>query len=424
MPSIHLPYVNIALDAFALIVTLIVFIACVQEYSNKKIGSKKFLIFQISVIVALVAAMVGWLGEGHPSLWVMTSVANTVMACACRIAILGFMAYLVESLYSNSRAAFCIFVVFKVLCVLSILFCIGNAFFGYVFYVNETGHYEHTDNYTMGFVYLLYPILAFFAITLMAFLAKSSAKVNRFTFFVYTLFPVAGVIIDYTFHGISLTCVGFAISILVIYTNIYLTRQKQIQAQKNALMLSQINPHFVYNTLSTIASMCDISPKQAKNLTIDFSKYLRSNINSLSSDGLISFDQEMDHVECYLKIEKARFRERLNIIYSVQCKDFKIPPLTVQPLVENAIKHGITKKTGGGTVKICTYEEDANYVIDIIDDGVGFDTESSEEHVGLNNVRTRVEDMCRGELSIKSTIGVGSRVTIKMPKKFQKRGKW
>ena len=422
MPSIHLPYVNIALDAFALIVTLIVFIACVQEYSNKKIGSKKFLIFQISVIVALVADMLGWLGEGHSSMWLMTSVANTVMACACRIAILGFMAYLVESLYSNSRAAFCVFVVFKALCVLSILFCIGNAFFGYVFYVNETGHYEHTENHAMGFVYLLYPILAFFAITLMAFLAKTSARVNRWAFFVYTLFPVFGVIIDYTFHGISLTCAGFAVSVLVIYTNIYLTRQKQLEEQRNALMLSQINPHFVYNTLSTIAAMCDMSPKQAKHLTIDFSQYLRSNINSLSSSSLIAFEQEMDHVECYLKIEKARFRDHLNIVYSIQCKDFSVPPLTIQPLVENAIKHGITKKADGGTLKICTYENDANYVIDIIDDGVGFDTESCEMHVGLDNVRSRVAAMCKGEVTVKSMSDVGTRVTIELPKKFQRKG--
>ena len=194
-----------------------------------------------------------------------------------------------------------------------------------------------------------------------------------------------------------------------------------IEKQKNALMLSQINPHFVYNTLSTIASMCDISPKQAKHLTIDFAKYLRQNIDTLTSEELIPFDQEINHVECYLKIEQARFREHLNVIYSIQCREFNIPPLTVQPLVENAIKHGITKKAKGGTIKISTFEEDKNYVIEIIDDGVGFDTEGTKMNVGINNVKNRVARMCKGDVNIKSTLGIGTRVTIEIPKKKGKR---
>ena len=421
MPSIHLPYVNIALDTFALVVTLIILASCISEYSNKRIGSKHFLLFQASIAVALVSDIIAWLGEGHPSLSLMTIISNTVMACACRVAIIGFMAYLVASLYANSRAARLILHIFYAICTLSILFCIGNAFYAYAFYVTPSGHYEHSGNMAMGVLYLLYPIFAALALVLMALFAKKSANVHRSLFLLYTLFPTVGVVLDYTVHGIALTCAGFTVSILIIYTNIYLARQKEIQAQKNALMLSQINPHFVYNTLSTIAAMCDVSPKQAKYLTIDFSQYLRKNINSLSSAPLIPFDQELEHVECYLKIEKARFRENLNIIYSIQCRDFSIPPLTVQPIAENAIKHGITKKAEGGTIKISTFEEDYCYVIEVIDDGVGFDTENAEMHVGLENVKSRVASNCRGELFVKSTVGVGTRVRIEIPKKKGKR---
>ena len=417
MPSLHLPYVNIALDAFALVVTLIILISCVSEFSVKRLGSKHFLLYQISIAVALVADMVGWLGEGHPELSLMTVIANTIMACACRVAIAGFMGYLISSLYSNSRAADIVLYTFRALCCLSILFCIGNAYHGWAFYVAETGHYEHTGSVMMGFIYLLYPILAAIAIWLMAAFAKSAVQTSRLALVVYTLFPVVSVIADYVFHGLSLTCAGFTVSILAIYASIYRTRQKELTMQKNALMLSQINPHFIYNTLSTIAAMCDVSPKQAKSLTIDFSKYLRKNINSLNSEALIPFEQEMEHVECYLKIEKARFRERLNVIYSIQCKEFSVPPLTVQPLVENAIKHGITKKAAGGTIKICTYEEDERYVVEIIDDGVGFDVESTEMHVGLQNVRSRIAVLCRGDLTVKSTVSVGTRVRLEIPKK-------
>ena len=167
--------------------------------------------------------------------------------------------------------------------------------------------------------------------------------------------------------------------------------------------------------------MCDISPKLAKNLTIDFSRYLRQNLNSMTDEHLIPFEKELEHVECYLRIEKTRFRENLNVIYSIQCKDFYIPPLTVQPIVENAVKHGITKKADGGTVKISTFSTEKSYVIEIIDDGVGFDPEAltaqDQRHVGLENVESRVTRMCKGSIFVKSTVDVGTRVTIEIPRK-------
>ena len=417
MPSIYLPYVNIALDSFALIVVLTVFIACVGEFSNKKIGSRSFLVFQISIIAALIADIIAWVGEGHPELWVMTVAANTARASFCHIAIIGFMGYLIACLYTNSRAALFVLGIYRFLCALSILLCIGDAFYGYVYYVTPGGHYEHTGDISMGMIHLLFPILSIMALILLAIFARRSAKLNRFAFFIYTVIPTATFILDYVFHGLSLTCAGFAVMLLVIYTSIYIQRQKELEAQKNALMLSQINPHFVYNTLSTIAAMCETSPRQAKYLTVDFSKYLRRNIDSMTSDELIPFEREMEHVECYLKIEKTRFRERLNVIYSIGCKDFNVPPLTIQPLVENAVKHGITKKAEGGTVKISTCEMDRCYVIKIIDDGVGFNSEETEFHVGLENVKNRIAAMCRGDVTFKSTVGVGTRVTIMIPKK-------
>ena len=426
MPSIHLPYVNIALDTFALLVTLIVFSTCISEYSKNKTGPRRyFLLYQASVVIALIADIVAWACEGHPSLSVVIMVSNTVVACFFRLAIVGFMGYLTASLYPSSRAAAFVFTVFNVLCVLSILFCIGNVFSGYAFYVTETGHYEHSGSIVMGFYHLFYPIMATIVVVLMSFLAKRSVYINPFAFLLYTFFPVVGVVIDYTLHGYSMTGAGFAISILVIYTSIYRTRRRELEAQKNALMLSQINPHFTYNTLSAIAAMCDTSPKLAKNLTIDFSRYLRYNIDVMMNEQSIPFEKELEHVECYLKIEKARFREELNVIYSIQCRDFSLPPLTIQPIVENAVKHGITRRAGGGTVKISTYSTDKSYVVEIIDDGVGFDPEVAEptqqRHIGLENVTDRVHRVCRGSVSVKSTIDVGTRVTIEIPRRKGKR---
>ena len=184
MPSIYLPYVNIALDEFALIVTLIIFVVCVSEFSSKKVGCKHFLMLQSATLVALVADILGWIGEGRPSFAAMTVAANTVASCACQIAILGFMGYLIASLYANSRAATCILNIFRVFCAFSLLFCIGDAFFGYAFALDGDGHWHRSENIGPSLLYLAFPILSFFAVILLAFLAKSSAKVNRFAFFV------------------------------------------------------------------------------------------------------------------------------------------------------------------------------------------------------------------------------------------------
>ena len=417
MPSIHLPYINIALDTFGLLVMVIVFLSCINEHIRNSRGtSRSFMLLLVFVITTLISDLLSWVGEGKIELSTLTTVSNTVAVCFSYITIVFFMFYLKETLNNESKMLSAMIWLFSTLSVITIIFLVANIFYGYAFYVNEFGHYVRVDNIIMSVIYIQFPVLSFIAIIIALIFAKAPNKMIKISFFIYMIFPTVGVLLDYFIHGISLTYICLVLSVLIIYTNIYLQKQQMIEKQKNALMLSQINPHFVYNTLSTIAAMCDLSPKQAKYLTIDFSKYLRKNIDSLNSEVVIPFDQEMEHVECYLKIEKARFRERLNVIYSINCKDFGIPPLTVQPLVENAVKHGITKKASGGTIKISTFEEDTNYVVEIIDDGVGFDTENTKNRVGIENVKSRVTTMCKGNITIKSTLGIGTRATIEIPK--------
>ena len=419
MPIIELAYVNIALNILGLIVVAIIFSACLGERLRQKSGTKSFVILLGFVMLALIADSVGWMCEGRIEWSLVMIIANTIASCAGQVAMICFMRYLCINLYANSKGAAFTLNVFRVLCVFSVAYCIGNAFLGYSFVVSPTGHWVHSENSPMVVLHLLFSITSFVALILLALFATKSSRNSRVAFIVYTIFPMVGIVVDYSIHGISLTYVSIVISVLVIYTNIYLQKQRLIEEQKSALMLSQINPHFTYNTLSAIAALCDISPKQAKSLTIDFARYLRQNLDTMTSEQLIPFEKELEHVECYLKIEKARFRESLNVIYSVQCSDFLIPPLSVQAIVENAVKHGITKKADGGTLKISTYARDDKYVVEIIDDGAGFDTEEFEAnkqgHIGIENVRSRLRRICKGDLSVKSTVGVGTRVTIEIP---------
>ena len=194
----------------------------------------------------------------------------------------------------------------------------------------------------------------------------------------------------------------------------------KLQESQISIMLSQIQPHFLYNTLNSIYQLCETNPMRARSLVNSFSEYLRNNLSSLEESGLIPFATELSHVNTYLDIEKVRFEDALEIEYNIKCVDFSLPVLTVQPIVENAVKHGTSKKRGGGTVKISTNEDKESYIITVSDTGCGFDPtkpkDDGKRHVGIENVRQRLSNMCSGTLTIESTVGVGTLATIIIPK--------
>lgn len=159
-------------------------------------------------------------------------------------------------------------------------------------------------------------------------------------------------------------------------------------------------------------------------MTDDFSEYLRYNLTALSTEKLVSFEKQLEQTEIYLNIEKTRFGDRVNVVFEIEVTDFEVPTLTVQPLVENAVRHGICKRPEGGTVTIRSYGTDHEYVIEISDDGVGFDLESinkdGETHIGIDNVRTRLKYF-GDKFEIESKPGIGTTAMIRVPKnKFGK----
>ncbi|MDO5400530.1 MAG: histidine kinase [Eubacteriales bacterium] len=190
------------------------------------------------------------------------------------------------------------------------------------------------------------------------------------------------------------------------------------QQSEAALMLSQMRPHFLCNALLSIYDVNLENHEMANQAIIQFANYLRSNILSIGSKGPIPFAQELRHIENYVAIEKLRFEERLTMVYDIQYQDFEIPPLTVQPFVENAIKHGICKQLHGGQVQLRTWLEEDTVHIQIIDDGVGFQPEqvTSPGSIGIKNVRTRLKTMVGSTLSVESQPSVGTRVHITLKK--------
>jgi LytS/YehU family sensor histidine kinase len=194
--------------------------------------------------------------------------------------------------------------------------------------------------------------------------------------------------------------------------------ESELKESRVSLMLSQIQPHFIYNTLGTIERMCLKDPEKAFGLVRNFSLYLRGNFSELDSVTPIRFTEELKHVEYYANIEKVRFPD-MNIEYDVKATDFVLPALSVQPLVENAIKHGLMRLESGGTVVIRSYESETHFCVEVKDNGGGFDTNQpmdEKKHVGLRNIRGRLKAMVNGELLVESVVGAGTTAMIKIPK--------
>jgi LytS/YehU family sensor histidine kinase len=198
--------------------------------------------------------------------------------------------------------------------------------------------------------------------------------------------------------------------------------EKELSELNTTLMISQIQPHFLYNALNTIKYTIKKDPKVAESSIIKFSNYLRANMDSLTQKEPIPIAKELVHVKNYIDIEQLRFGDRLKIEYDIDEIDFNIPALTIQPIVENAIKHGLMKLSKGGTIKVVSYETEQSYCIRVEDDGAGFDTTvllDEREHVGLRNIRERLKAMVNGRLEIESVIGKGTKVLVTIPKEVK-----
>ena len=214
-----------------------------------------------------------------------------------------------------------------------------------------------------------------------------------------------------------------------------IVRQELKQLEQNLEMMrvqnstSQMQPHFLYNALSSIREVILIDPQYASNLIYDFTVYLRACIKTMQNGEQISIRQEMDNIKAYVNIEKMRMGNRLNVTYDLTSEEFQVVPLSIQPLVENAIRHGIYRKgRKGGTVSIRTETLEKYNLITIKDDGVGFDYQKVRDEVergerdsiGLDNVIFRLKKQLHANIVIKSEIGVGTEITVSVPRERKK----
>jgi len=295
--------------------------------------------------------------------------------------------------------------------------------FGWMLVVDEQNHYSHGPLFPayIGVCFIVLGLL----ILQFGIYGRSFRRRNRRSLYATMLLLVVAIALHEALPNNRTAYIGMAISAALMF--IHYTEYSQLSAddtlaeQRVQLMLSQIKPHFLYNTLGSIEALCDSDPKAAKLATHQFSQYLRGNMNSLTAESMIPFENELQHARLYLELEQIRFGEDLRVEYQIGPKDFFLPPLTLEPIVENAVKHGIRQNDdGSGTVRISTAESEDCCKVQVADDGPGFDPQAVPDdgtHVGIRNVRERLSRICGGSLTIAQTPGRGTVVTILLPKK-------
>ena len=303
--------------------------------------------------------------------------------------------------------------------VVFVLLDIINIFTG-IFFTAKDGVYlrSKTMIISQGYQFIMFSIVVVIAV-----INKKLNIREKLAFVLYCIIPLLAIILQNVFKGYAIAYASIIISIEILF--LFLSVQRNIELVKEEqkykdvqikLMLSQIKPHFMYNSLSAISTLITIDPKKAQEALDNFTAYLRMNLTTMTEVKMIPFEDELKHIETYIALEQMRFNDRLKVEFDIQAKDFDVPPLTIQPIVENAVKHGVLKKLEGGTVKLSTKEEDKSYVIEVEDDGIGFNMEDinfdNNVHVGLNNIKYRLNTMCRSDVSINSEIGKGTKITV------------
>ena len=372
-------------------------------------------------------------GKTYPFAYFGVRASNFLAFCSLCVFSTVFLSYLNEFV-SVKRPGTCspYLAVSWGVCVVYLVLYIVNLFVPIFYSIDANNIYMRSPLYglTMVPAFLNMLLTVIILIKNKDVLTKSQITV----FGMYVALPMIALPVQIFVYGLNFSSITTTLVVVIMLlflqteqTRLLLKVEKEVAEAKlaltesnNSLVLSQIQPHFLYNALTSIYRLCDVKPEAAKEAVSNFSKYLRGNLDSIKQTKMISFADELKHLQAYLSLEKIRYDDDLDIKYDIKTTEFFIPPLTVQPLVENAVNHGISDLPGGGLVTISTEEKRDYYEIRVSDNGVGFDPGKipidGRSHVGIANVQSRLNIMCHGTLDIKSAPGDGTVAIIQIPK--------
>lgn len=392
----------------------------------------------VAVMLFCDAMAYAFRGTDYPNTYSILIISNFI-SFICNVIMPVFLtAYLVLSIPLEKRK-YTIMCIEGSIAALAVIWLTYTQFIGYIYYIDPA-----TNLYVRGPGFVIWEaiILAEAAgiIIYMGFKYKYLNRKAAIVILLFVVLPIIAGIVQLFVYGYSLSNIACIISSLALFGQALeenartliehrIRIQKQddeLESMRMRIALSQIKPHFLYNTLNSIYYLCDKDKEKAKEMINNLSDYLRANIGSIETENTIPFEKELEHTKVYLSIEKARFQDRFDVTYQIGTTDFEIPALTLQPIVENAVKHGVCKKPADekGIIVIRTQRGENFTEIVVTDNGVGFDMdaynkERKEEgkHIGIRNVEQRLRIMENATMSVNSVKGIGTTVVIYIPDK-------
>lgn len=306
-----------------------------------------------------------------------------------------------------------------------IILAITNPIHRKLYLINSaTGRMETGPLYTLLIAVFCLSFLENLAVTMYR---KEPSLGKRLPLMMFCVLLLTGCILQWRYTGVAMADMFALFGALVLFSTRNLEKDREftrkdveLESTRAALVLSQIQPHFLFNSMAAVMDLCDTDPAEAKAALQELSDYLHYKLSAMSHSDVVPFREDLEFLNNYLRLEKRRYGDRLQVSYDIGCEEFRIPLLTLQPLVENAIRHGISRRQKGGTVTITTREDDRSFQIRVEDNGVGFDAsrviEYNSDHIGLYNVRKRLSALCNATLLVNSTAGEGTTIEITVPK--------
>lgn len=422
---LQLQFFNISLEIIGSFLSIILFITQFMYIKTSSKCDRNFLYVLAINAMVLISDATAWGLKGHldDSAILIVHVANFCVFLFSYLLLLMYSVYVNSYIMRYRTISQLPLTIIKILCILAISLLILSLWNHMYYQIDNQNMYHRQSLFWLSQIWGVIVMIINIAIITHNF--KYLDKKEASSLLLYNFLPVIAMIIQSFLYGIALLHLTTTFCILIMFLSIQMNQirfqkeqEMEIEKGKTAIILSQIQPHFLFNCLTSISHLCDVDPKQAKQAIRSFSDYLRGNLNTLTNENLIPFCDELHHIALYLSLENMRYEDDIKIDYDIQTSEFNIPPLVLQILVENAVIHGLLPKEEGGRITIKTYEDEQIHIL-VSDTGVGFNIQNwkaNKHHIGLQNAKQRIELISHGTLSIKSDENKGTTVEITIPK--------
>ncbi len=394
------------------------------SFTSLQKGIRKFLICIFTTIMAYVFSdlvsqiSLVFLGPGYASLSKLAVFLESFFSSVLMPLLTLFMLYINREDWRKSRLLYASAILWLIYFLLLIITQMTH----FIYFISDKNVYFRGSWYPL---LLVSPILLMLMNLSALFRRRNQLSVfQRRAFFFYLCLPLIGMLIQSFSYGLLVVVLSTVLSSLFLLYFILRDQKEQHlrlveinSRQQMDILLLQMRPHFIYNTLSSIYYLCEIDPLKAQQTIGNFTTYLRKNFTAVAKHDLIPFSEELEHTKAYLAVEQTRYDDLLTVDYDIRKTDFRLPPLTLQPIVENAVKHGVDPELVPLLITIRTIESEKGILISVEDSGPGYSPEKDDEiHVGIQNIRRRLQLMCGASLEIRPGNVRGTVVVIRIPR--------